>query len=59
MNEPAAEYVHDDKQAEQIQGKLATDRVDEDEGDDDKEEVKDKDAEGEADDPDDMPMEEA
>lgn len=51
----AAEYVFDDKQAEMIQGKLATDQIDnEDDANQDK--VKD---DGEAQDhPDDMPMEE-
>ncbi len=34
MNDAAAEFVYDDKQAEMIQGKLATDQVD-DEIDDD------------------------
>ena len=46
----AAEYVHDDKQTEQIQGKLATDQVD-----DDANEVKDDQAKADGED---MPMEE-
>lgn len=53
MNDAAAEFVFDDKQVEQIQGKLATDQIDDEDNDDaEKDQVKD---EGEGDD---MPMEE-
>ena len=54
MNDAAAEFVFDDKQVEQIQGKLATDQIDDEENEDGEKDDKVQD-EGNADD---MPMEE-
>lgn len=53
-DDEAAEYVFDEKQVEMIQGKLATDRIEEEEND--KEEIKEEGADGQL--PEDMPMNE-